>query len=116
MLSAALLLFCAAGLVGTKPLWAIVQRRPSRMTWTLLHGGLALTGLALLIGFAITSAEPAPMISVLLLGLTAAGGLLMMVLHKFGAPIPAGMAFIHPLVAITGVVLLVMHLFGVRVE
>ena len=116
MLIASLILFVAAGAVGTNPLWAIVRKRPNRLVWTLLHGGLALAGLALLTIFCMTTKDAAPMISALLLGLTAAGGLLMMALRKYGAPIPAGMAFIHPLVAITGVVLMVMHMAGIRIE
>ena len=96
----------AAALVGTNPLWQLVRKLPARMKFVWLHGGLAVIGVSFLIIHATSSPNPTPMLAFLILLITFLGGVGLFALRRMKAPVPAGIALIHPLAAIVGLVLL----------
>ncbi len=101
----AICLTCAAA-IGFNPLWQLIRKLPSKMKFVWLHGGLAVFGVMFMILQATQSAKPTPMLAFLVLLVTFLGGVGLFALRRMKAPVPAGIALIHPLAAIVGLVLL----------
>ncbi|MCB1058731.1 MAG: hypothetical protein KDB65_00740 [Calditrichaeota bacterium] len=109
-LSAVLLTLAAA--VGFNPLWHLVKKIPAKMKFVWIHGGLAILGVTFFIIHATTSPDPTPWLAFLLTIVTAMGGIALFALRRMKAPIPAGIALIHPLAGAVAVVLLIQALFS----
>lgn len=95
-----------AALVGTNPLWQLVRKLPAKMKFVWLHGGLAFIGIIFLILQATQSAKPTPMLAFLITIITFLGGVGLFALRRMKAPVPAGIALIHPLAGAVALVLL----------
>ncbi len=109
MLTASLILISLAGLVGIIPMRSLLKGVPAKWRFILLHGGLAVTGIALLFVQA-TGKSEAPLFALMMLIMAALGGVALFFLHRFKAPIPAGMAMIHPMVGVFGLILLILFM------
>ncbi|MCB9357435.1 MAG: hypothetical protein H6505_02590 [Calditrichaeota bacterium] len=101
-----------AAAVGTNPLWQLIRKLPAKMKFVWIHGGLAAMGVTFLILQATQSAKPTPWLSVMILFITFLGGVGLFALRRMKAPVPAGIALIHPLAGVVGLVLLFQALFA----
>ena len=104
--------FLAAAVIGTNPLWSLIKKIPAKLKFVFIHGGLALTGLTLLIIGTTDTKSDVPILALITLVLTAMGGLMLFALRRAKAPVPPGMAMLHPIFAIGGLILLFVFLFG----
>jgi hypothetical protein len=111
LLLAAVFLTLAAA-IGFNPLWHLVKKIPARMKFVWIHGGLAVVGVTFFIIHATTSARPTPWLAFLLTIVTAMGGIALFALRRMKAPIPTGIALIHPLAGAVALVLLIQALFS----
>jgi FtsH-binding integral membrane protein len=112
---AATLVFCLTALAGWFPLRALLRDIPARWRFIFLHGGLALSGLVLLIVAVWGSESSAPAAALFTLCLTAGGGLILFGLRRLKAPLHPGMALVHPLIGLLGIGILVLFLLGVEI-
>lgn len=101
-----------AAAVGFNPLWQLVRKLPSKMKFVWIHGGLATLGLTFLILQATQSAKATPMLAFLIAIITFLGGVGLFALRRMKAPVPAGIALIHPLAGAVTLVLLYQALFA----
>lgn len=101
-----------AAAIGFQPLWQLIRKLPARMKWVWVHGGLATLGMLFMILQATQSAKPTPMLAFLILLITFLGGVGLFALRRMKAPVPAGIALIHPLAAVVGLVLLFQAIFA----
>jgi hypothetical protein len=101
-----------AAAVGFNPLWQVVRKLPSRMKFVWIHGGLAVVGISFLIIHATSSPNPTPMLAFLIAIITFLGGVGLFALRRMKAPVPAGIALIHPLAGAVALVLLYQALFS----
>ena len=101
-----------AALVGTNPLWQLIRKLPAKMKFVWIHGSLAFIGMSFMVLHATSSPRPTPWFAFMVLLITFFGGVGLFALRRMKAPIPAGIALIHPLAAVVGVVLLFSAMFG----
>ena len=110
VLSAVSLTLAAA--VGFAPLRSLIKQLPAKLKFVWLHGGLALSGVVFIIIHALTQpSDQQPWLGFLITLITALGGIGLFVLRRLKAPIPAGIALLHPLAGAVGLVLLYQELF-----
>ena len=89
----------------------LVCDRPTLKPAVVLHGIFALSGLGLLAAYLINHYHKALLNSVIILGLTALGGLTLLGFDlKKKAP-PKLLLFLHPVAAIVGLVFLISYIF-----
>ncbi len=100
-----------AAAIGFNPLWHLVRKMPAKMKFVWIHGGLALTGVTFFVIHATSSPNPTPWLAFLLTLVTVMGGIALFALRRAKAPVPAGIALIHPLAGAVALVLLFQELF-----
>jgi hypothetical protein len=113
MLYTTIILFAVAAAIGLFLLkdW-INKRTPSRVA-VYIHGGIAATGLVLLLIYAFQNPTNYPQVSLILFVVGAVGGFYLFytdVVKK--QPAPNGVALIHALVAVGAFVTLLLFVFG----
>ena len=106
------LLLTAAAVIGFNPLWSLIRKQDSRMKFMWIHGGLALLGMIFFIMQAAGSDRETPWLAFIIALVTALGGVGLFALRRMKAPVPAGIALIHPLAGIVALVLLYSFLFS----
>lgn len=106
MLTLSIIFFSLAAILGLLLLAYILKNKHTPKFLALIHGPLAFTALILLIIYSCL-AHSAPVISIVLFALAAAGGLILIFRDITGKPIPKGLAIGHGLLAITGFILLI---------
>ncbi len=95
-----------AAVVGFNPLWSLIRQLPAKMKFVWIHGGLAVSGVIFFIIHATSSPKPTPWLAFLITLITAMGGIGLFALRRMKAPVPAGIALIHPLAGAVALVLL----------
>jgi FtsH-binding integral membrane protein len=112
MLYTTVALFAIAAVIGLFLLkdW-ISKRTPSRVA-VYIHGGIAATGLVLLLVYALQNPSNYPQASILLFVVAALGGFYLFYTDLIKKPAPNGVAVIHALVAVGAFVTLLLFVFG----
>ena len=90
--------------MGIFLLRAILTSRPTPKAIVLLHGPLAVTGLILLIIFAVQISSTYINIAIVFFGIAALLGLTLMIRDMRRKPGPKGLALIHALFALAGII------------
>lgn len=99
--------FVAAAFFGLIVFIQLACGKPSLKPAVAIHGILALTGLGLLITYLMTHQESGPLISAIVLGLAALGGLTLLSFDLRQKALPKMVLFLHPLIALIGLGLLI---------
>lgn len=110
MLITAILFFTLAALLGLYLLSFVLQGKNTPKGVAFTHGPLAVTGLIILIIYAIIN-HPSPIISIILFALAAMGGIMLIFRDITGKSVPTWMALGHGLTAIVGFAFLVFFAF-----
>jgi hypothetical protein len=112
MLAAVIVILASAMLIGGYMAWLAGRRRPAPLRSGLTHAGLALTGTGLLC-WRVIAGPTAPLLTnaLVLLGLTATGGTLLLALRHPEHPQPVVIVGLHALLAIAALALLVVAMF-----
>lgn len=112
MLYTTIALFAIAAVIGLFLLkdW-ISKRTPSRVA-VYIHGGIAATGLVLLLIYALQNPSNYPQTSILLFVIAALGGFYLFYTDLTKKPAPNGVALIHALVTVGAFVTLLLFVFG----
>jgi len=110
MILVSIAFFSLAALLGLLLLSLVLREKSTPKGVLFLHGGLAATGLALLIIYSI-SHVPRPLESIVLFVLAASGGIFMGIRDLTGKRFPKWLAVGHGLLAITGFVFLLVYAF-----
>lgn len=110
MLSTAILFFSLAILLGLYLLSFVLRNQSTPKGIVFTHGGLAATGLIILIIYSIFN-TPSPIISIIIFILAAMGGLTMVYRDLTGKPFPKWMALAHGITAILGLIVLIIFVF-----
>jgi hypothetical protein len=112
MLTSAIFIFVIAAAFGLMLITRVFRGTPRPMGIIIGHGIFAATGLMLVLIYVIQNAEKSPMLSLIIFGVAALGGFLMLFIDISGKTIPKGVAIIHALAAVTGLILLVLFVMG----
>jgi hypothetical protein len=99
-------IFGAAALVGIYLLTLVLTRKETPKAITITHGIFAATALILLLVYVLDH-KPAPIESLVLFVLAAAGGFVLVFKDFTGRKIPRWLAVAHGLLAVTGFVFLI---------
>ena len=112
MLYITIALFAIAAVVGLFLLkdW-LSKRTPSRVA-VYIHGGIAATGLVLLLIYSLQHPSNYPKVSILLFIVAAIGGFYLFYTDLNKKLAPVGIALIHALVAVGAFVTLLLFVFG----
>lgn len=113
MLIAALCFFGVAFPLGVMILFTILKGKPTPKLVVLLHGGVALTGLGIVLAFVMRNAGPSPYMSLTFFGLAVVGGLTLFSREMQKKPIWIWLALLHPILAATGIVFLIAFMAGI---
>lgn len=96
--------FAVAASMGIFLLRAILTDKPTSKALVLLHGPLAVTGLILLIIFAVSVPSYYLNIAIVFFGIAALMGLTLLIRDMRRKPGPKGLALVHALFALTGII------------
>lgn len=107
MLYVAIALFVIAAIFGLIILNAILNNTPTPKPVVLIHGGVAVAALLIVIYFSATTRGPAPVASLTLFLIAAAGGLTLFIFDMLKKPVPKFLAVLHPLIAVCGLLALI---------
>lgn len=110
MLMTAILFFTLAALIGLYLLSFVLENKGTPKGFAFAHGGLAATGLIILIIYAFIH-QSSPMVSIVLFVLAALGGIILILRDLGGKSVPKWMAVGHGFVAITGFIFLIIFAF-----
>jgi FtsH-binding integral membrane protein len=105
-------LFALAAILGLIIINALIKKRETPKPAVLAHGLLAVTGLGLLIYYAIQNPENYPQVSIILFGVAALGGIYLFYNDMRKKPGPLGLAVIHALAAVVAFGLLLVFVIG----
>jgi hypothetical protein len=114
MLYTAIALFSGAAALGLYLLTFVWQKKETPKGIAILHGLFAASALVLLIVYAATSAHlPLPLALAIALFVTAAlGGFVLISRDLAGKSMPAWLALLHGLLAVSGFILLLVYAFS----
>lgn len=110
MIISAIVLFSLAALLGIFLLTFVLRGKQTPKAVTFTHGPLAATGLVLLIIYTLQH-KPAPIESLLLFVIVAAGGFVLIAFDLTRTAVPKWLAILHGLMAIAGLMLLLRFAF-----
>ncbi|MDD5461365.1 MAG: hypothetical protein PHG00_06995 [Methylococcales bacterium] len=110
MITSAIVLFSLAALLGIFLLTFVLRGKQTPKAVTFTHGPLAAIGLLLLVIYTIQH-DPAPIGSLILFTIAAAGGFTLVVLDLTRTSAPKWLALLHGLIAVAGLVLLLKFVF-----
>ena len=105
MIFTAIGFFSLAALLGMFLISYVLQNKETPKAVVFIHGGLAGTGIILLLVYSFLR-SPSPLASLILFILAAFGGFLMVFRDLTGKSVPKSLAIIHGTTAIIGFVLL----------
>lgn len=112
MLTATIIIFAIAAVLGLTVAVAIITKKPSTPKPAVYaHGLLAATGLVLLIFYTMNNTGNSPRISLILFVIAAVGGFILFFNDVKKKPGPVGLVVVHALVAVTAFVLLLIFAF-----
>lgn len=111
MIISAIALFSLAALLGIFLLTFVLRGKQTPKAVAFTHGPLAAVGLVLLIIYTFLH-SPAPIESLLLFVIAAAGGFVLIALDLTRTSVPKGLALLHGLIALSGLILLLRFAFG----
>jgi hypothetical protein len=112
MLIAAIVFFSLAAILGMTLLTFVLRTKPTSKALLFAHGGMAATGLLLLIIYTYRTTAPSPIESVVLFVIAAMGGGIMGARDLMGKSVPKWLAIVHGLVAVTGFAYLLFYAFA----
>jgi len=107
MLPTAIVLFIIAAVFGLITLVAILKNSPTSRSTVLMHGAVAAAGLLIVLFAVVQAAGPAPVTSLVLFLIAAAGGFILFAVDMRKKPVPKWLALLHPVLAVLGLVSLV---------
>lgn len=112
MLYASITLFVLAAAFGATILitWLNKKNAPKAVVYT--HGGLAVSGLLVLLYYAFTHPTAYPKLSIVLFIVTALGGIYMFLTSGPDKAKPVPIAGLHALLAVGSLVTLLVYVFG----
>jgi len=105
-------LFALAAVLGLILINALIKKRETPKPAVFAHGLLAVTGLGLLIYYAIKNPENYPQVSIILFGVAALGGIYLFYNDMRKKPGPLALAVIHALAAVVAFGLLLVFVIG----
>jgi hypothetical protein len=97
--------FSIAALAGIYLLTLVLKNKEIPLTIALMHGALAVAGLAILIYY-VTQHSPGPVESLILFVMAALGGLVMIYRDITGRKVPKWLAVVHGILAAGGLLVL----------
>lgn len=110
MVLAAILLITGAAVLGAAMLYYLLTGKHIPKGMAFAHGPLALSGLIVLIVYAITTTHHHKHYeSIALFSIAAVGGLVLIYRDLTGKKIPKWLAILHALLAVTGLLFVVVH-------
>jgi hypothetical protein len=112
MLLTAIILFALAAVFGLILLTSVLKNQKTSKPAVYIHGLLAASGLAIVAYYVIKNADNAPLLSLIIFLVAAAGGFIMFGRDMTNKSIPKGLAFIHAGAAVIGLLLLILFVVG----
>jgi hypothetical protein len=112
MLLIAVVLFLIAAGFGAMVLFSILQDKPTPKKFVYTHGIIAASALLLVLYYTLMHPSHAPITSLVLFLIAAAGGFTMFYIDLSGKPVPKWLALLHPLIAVIAVLALVVFILG----
>jgi hypothetical protein len=112
MIYASIALFALAAVLGLTILIKWLSNSDASYAVKFTHGGVAATGLVLLIVYAVQSPEHFPKLSIILFAIAAVGGFYMIIRDLSQKVKSTGFAFVHALLAIAGFITLLVYAFS----
>lgn len=112
MLLIAVILFLVAAGFGAVVLYSVLQDKPTPKKFVYTHGSIAAVALAMVIYYVLIHPVHAPVTSLVLFLIAAAGGFTMFFIDIQGKPVPKWIALLHPLIAVIAVLSLVIFILG----
>ncbi len=112
MLLIAVILFLIAAGFGAVVLLSILQDKPTPKRFVYTHGSIAAIALLIVIYYVLVHPTNAPIASLVLFLIAAAGGFTLFFIDMTGKRIPKWLALLHPLIAIIAVLALVIFILG----
>lgn len=106
MLLIAIILFLIAAVFGAIVLTSILQDKPTPKKFVYTHGSIAAIALVMIIYYVFTHPVHAPVTSLILFLIAAAGGFTMFFIDMQSKPVPKWIALLHPLIAVIAVLAL----------
>lgn len=110
MLTASIIIFAAAAILGLTIIVSILKGKPTTKPVVFLHGGIAATALVILIIYAINNTV-SPTASIVIFIAAATGGFILLANDLRKKPGPKALAVIHALAAVTAFILLLLFAF-----
>jgi hypothetical protein len=104
-------LFATGALIGLYLLTLVLQNKETPKAVAFIHGTFVVVAFILLITY-VTKNSPGPIESVVLFGMAALGGVVLIYRDITGKKIPKWLAITHGLTAITGFVFLLLYTFA----
>lgn len=108
MIYAALILFALAAILGLYLISFVLRQKATPKPVAFIHGGLAATGLVLLIIHTVKTGADLVQ-AIVLFVIAALGGVVLIVRDLGGKSVPKWLAVIHGLLAIAGFIFLVIY-------
>jgi hypothetical protein len=112
MLTAAIVLFVIAALLGAFNLIAVLTNKATSKPVVFAHGAAAAVALLIVVFATVKATGASPTTSLILFVLAATGGFVLFAMDMTKRPIPKALAVIHPLVAAAGLASLVAFVLG----
>ncbi len=107
MLFTAIVLFLIAAVFGLMTLIAVLKNNPTSRPTVLIHGAVAAIALLIVLVATVQATGPAPVASLILFLIAAAGGFILFAVDLQKKPLPKWLALVHPVVAALGLVSLI---------
>ena len=113
MVTAAIIIIIAAAILGAILLFYVLTGKPTPKGIAFIHGPLAITGLIVLIIYAVTTAKHHKHLeSIVLFSIAAVGGVVVFYRDITGKSIPKWLAVLHGVIALTGIGFILFHTFS----
>ncbi|OJW53466.1 MAG: hypothetical protein BGO67_01840 [Alphaproteobacteria bacterium 41-28] len=112
MLIISIILFLIAAGFGLVVLTSILQNKPTPKCFVYTHGGVAAIALLMVIYYVFEHPDHAPIASLVLFLIAAAGGFTLFFIDFKGKKIPKWLALVHPVIAVCGVLALAVFILG----
>jgi len=112
MINVSIALFIGAAILGFTMLIILLQKRKAPKAIVFSHGGIAATGLILLIIYAVRNPHTVSWISLALFPVAALVGIYMVIRDLSGKKFPLAVVLIHAAIALTAFAALFIQIFG----
>jgi len=107
MATVAIILFVIAAVFGLIVLLSVLKTKPTPKTAVILHGLFAVSGLLLLVIFSASTIGPVPTASLIFFILAGLLGIILLVNDLATKKVPKFWAVVHPILAAAGLFLLI---------